>query len=131
VGSQDFVPITIVAVAPNILIVPPSLPVKSVRELPTIAEAGVPGYEASTWYGVMAPAGTAAEITARLYTAIIADLRVEDTRARIAADGGKVVGSSPEEFAAVLKRDFRNGRMSSRIPARAQIDQVGRGVTPP
>ena len=196
---KDFVPITIVAVAPNILIVHPSLPVKSVRELialakarpgelsfgsggsgstahlsgelfrtmanikivhipfkgapsaalgviggqvemallnlpptlpqvksgrlkglavttakrtsaipelPTIAEAGVPGYEASTWYGVMAPAGTPAEITTRLYTAIIADLRSEDTRARIAADGGEVVGSTPEEFAAVLKRDL-------------------------
>ncbi len=196
---RDFVPITIVAVAPNILIVHPSLPVKSVRELialararpgelsfgsggsgstahlsgelfrtmanikivhipfkgapsaalgviggqvemallnlpptlpqvksgrlkglavttakrtsaipelPTIAEAGVPGYEASTWYGVMAPAGTPNEITGRLYTAIIADLRTDDTRARIAADGGEVVGSTPEEFAATLKRDL-------------------------
>ncbi len=77
-----------------------------IPELPTIAEAGVPGYEASTWYGVMAPAGTPAEITGRLYAAIIADLRSEDVRARIAADGGEVVGSTPAEFAAVLKRDL-------------------------
>jgi tripartite-type tricarboxylate transporter receptor subunit TctC len=77
-----------------------------VPELPTIAEAGVPGYEASTWYGVMAPAGTPTEITTRLYTAIVADLRTEDTRARIAADGGEVVGSTSNEFAAVLKRDL-------------------------
>ncbi|HYK12962.1 MAG TPA: tripartite tricarboxylate transporter substrate-binding protein, partial [Burkholderiales bacterium] len=78
----------------------------AIPELPTIAEAGVPGYEASTWYGVMAPAGTPGEITTRLYTAIIADLRTEDTRARIAADGGEVVGSTPEVFAATLKRDL-------------------------
>src|SRR3954470_11595662 len=45
----------------------------AIPELPTIAEAGVPGYEASTWYGVMAPAGTPGEITGRLYTAILAD----------------------------------------------------------
>ena len=66
----------------------------------------MPGYEASTWYGVIAPAGTPNEITGRLYTAIIADLRTDDTRARIAADGGEVVGSTPEEFAAALKRDL-------------------------
>ena len=78
----------------------------AIPELPTIAEAGVPGYEASTWYGVMAPAGTPSEITSRIYAVIITDLRAADTRARIAADGGEVIGSTPEEFAAVLKRDL-------------------------
>ena len=78
----------------------------AIPELPTIAEAGVPGYEAVTWYGVMAPVGTPSEITSRIYAIIIADLRTADTRARIAADGGEVVGSTPEEFAAVLKRDL-------------------------
>ena len=80
--------------------------VNAIPELPTIAEAGVPGYEASTWYGVMAPAGTPAEIIARLHALITADLRTDDTRGRIVADGGEVVGSTPEEFAAVLKRDL-------------------------
>ena len=74
--------------------------------MPTIAESGLPGYEATTWYGVMAPAATPAEITSRLYTVIIAAVRTQDTRTRIAADGGEVVGSTPEEFAAVLKRDI-------------------------
>lgn len=78
----------------------------AIPEMPTIAESGLPGYEASTWYGVMAPAGTPSEITARIYAVISADLRTEETRARIAADGGEVVGSTPEEFAAVLKRDL-------------------------
>jgi tripartite-type tricarboxylate transporter receptor subunit TctC len=78
----------------------------AIPELATIAEAGVPGYEAATWYGVMAPAGTPSEITGRLYSIIIADLRADDTRARIAADGGEVVGSTPEEFTIVLKRDL-------------------------
>ena len=78
----------------------------AIPELPTIAEAGVPGYEASTWYGVMAPAGTPSEITARIYAVISADLRTADTRQRIAADGGEVVGSTPDEFSAIMKRDI-------------------------
>ena len=78
----------------------------AIPEMPTIAESGLPGYEASTWYGLMAPAATPSDITARLYAVISADLRTADTRARIAADGGEVVSSTPEEFAAVLKRDL-------------------------
>ncbi len=196
---RDFVPITIVSVAPNILIVHPSLPVKSVRDLlalarlrpgelsfgsggsgssahlsgelfrmlakvrmvhipfkgapsaalgviggqvelallnlpptlpliksgrlkalavstasrsealpqlPTIAEDGLPGYEASTWYGVMAPAHTPAEITDKIYTVIMAGLRQQETRSRIVSDGAQVVGNSSEEFSALLKRDL-------------------------
>ena len=75
-------------------------------DMPTIAESGLPGYEAATWYGVMAPAGTPPEVISRLAAAIIADLRTADTRALIAADGGEVVGSTPQEFTALLKRDI-------------------------
>lgn len=78
----------------------------AVPELPTIAEAGLPGYEATAWYGVLAPAGTPAEIVARLNTEIVKGLRTEDLRKRIAADGGEVIGSTPEEFAVVMKRDI-------------------------
>jgi tripartite-type tricarboxylate transporter receptor subunit TctC len=93
----------------------------AIPDLPTIAEAGVPGYEASTWYGVMAPAGTPGEITGRLYTAIIADLRTDDTRARIAADGWEVVGSTPRSLPRYSNAISRSGRASSRSPVRAPM----------
>jgi tripartite-type tricarboxylate transporter receptor subunit TctC len=78
----------------------------AVPELPTIAEAGVPGYAATAWYGVLAPAGTPREIVTRLNTAIVQALQADDVRQRIAADGGEVIGSTPEEFTAVMKTDI-------------------------
>lgn len=78
----------------------------AVPDLPTIAEAGLPGYEATAWFGVLAPAGTPAGIVTRLNTEIVQGLNSADVRKRIAADGGEVIGSTPEEFAAVMKRDI-------------------------
>jgi len=78
----------------------------AVAELPTIAEAGVPGYEATTWYGIMLPAGAPPDITQRLNGVILAALRSEDTRQRIAADGGEAVGSTPDEMIAIIRRDL-------------------------
>ena len=79
---------------------------EALPQLPTIAEDGLPGYEASTWYGVMAPAHTPAEITDKIYTVIMAGLRQQETRSRIVSDGAQVVGNSSEEFSALLKRDL-------------------------
>lgn len=78
----------------------------AVPDLPTIAEAGLPGYEATAWFGVLAPAGTPAGIITRLNAEIVKGLSAGDVRKRIAADGGEVIGSTPEEFAAVMKRDI-------------------------
>ena len=76
-------------------------------EIPTIAEAaGLPGYESAQWTGVWAPAGTAAEIVGRLHREIVAVLGAADVRERFAADGSEVVGSTPEEFAAMLKSEI-------------------------
>jgi tripartite-type tricarboxylate transporter receptor subunit TctC len=75
-------------------------------ELPTIAEAGVPGYEASGWFGVMAPGATPRELVARLHAAIIKGIMQADARERLAALGGEVVANTPAEFAARIREDL-------------------------
>ncbi|WP_454688585.1 Bug family tripartite tricarboxylate transporter substrate binding protein [Achromobacter aloeverae] len=67
-------------------------------DVPTVAEAGVPGYEASAWHGVLAPRGTPAPIIHTLQQAIAKVLADPALRARLAQDGIETVGSSPEEF---------------------------------
>ncbi len=78
----------------------------AVPDLPTIAEAGLPGYDAGTWYGLLAPAGTSAEIITRLNTETVKILRTDDMKKRIAAEGGEIAGGTPAEFAALIKRDI-------------------------
>lgn len=75
-------------------------------EYPTIAEAGVPGYEASQWYGVLAPAQTPKEIVARLNTEIVRILQAPDMKQKLAADGTDPVGSAPDEFARYIKSEL-------------------------
>ncbi len=78
----------------------------AIPDLPTIAESGLPGYSAGTWYGVLAPTGTSRDIVGRLNTEIVKILGNDEVRKRIAADGGEAVGSTPEEFTAVMKTDI-------------------------
>lgn len=78
----------------------------AVPELPTIAESGLPGYSATAWYGVLAPAGTPREIIMKINAEIVKGLRTEEMKKRIASDGGEVIGSTPEEFTAVMKTDI-------------------------
>jgi tripartite-type tricarboxylate transporter receptor subunit TctC len=79
--------------------------VPAAPDIPTIAEAGVPGYESLQWYGLLAPAGTPKEIVARLHKETVAALRAPEIAARLAADGGEVVASTPEAFAAYLRAE--------------------------
>jgi tripartite-type tricarboxylate transporter receptor subunit TctC len=79
--------------------------VASAPDLPTIAEAGVPGYESLQWYGLLAPAGTPEEIVARLHKESVAVLRSPHVAARLASDGAEVVAGSPEEFGAFLRAE--------------------------
>jgi len=67
-------------------------------DLPTIAEAGVPGYENSTWHGWLAPTGTPPSILGRLNTELVRSTRSPDVVERLAPDGGEPVGSTPEQF---------------------------------
>ena len=72
---------------------------------PTIAEAGLPGYEASIWYGFLAPAKTPRPITARLQKEITAILQTPEVRQTIISQGGTPVGNTPEEFSILLRED--------------------------
>lgn len=74
-------------------------------ELPTIAEAGVPGYEAVQWYGVLAPAGTPPAIVKRLHAEIVKVLQSPETKERFFRDGAETVGTSPEEFAGFIRNE--------------------------
>jgi len=74
--------------------------------LPTIAESGVAGFEASGWFGVLAPAATPRTLIAQLNTAIVKSLGDADTRERLAALGGDAGGGTPAEFAARIRDDL-------------------------
>ena len=75
-------------------------------EFPTIAESGVPGYEASGWFGVLAPVATPGEIVMRLNSVIAKGIAGADARERLAALGGEVVGGTPAEYATRLRADL-------------------------
>ena len=75
-------------------------------DTPTISEAGVPGFEAVNWFGLFAPAGTPKSIIARLNDALVKVVRAPELRAQFETQGSDPVGSSPEEFAAFIRRDM-------------------------
>ncbi|MBI1989333.1 MAG: tripartite tricarboxylate transporter substrate binding protein [Betaproteobacteria bacterium] len=75
-------------------------------DIPTIAEAGVPGYEVVQWFGVLAPAHTPRDIIARLHAGIVRAVQDPAIRERFSSDGAETVGSTPEEFAAVIRADL-------------------------
>jgi tripartite-type tricarboxylate transporter receptor subunit TctC len=75
-------------------------------DLPTIAEAGVPGYEISTWYGIWAPARTSPAIIARLQQAVATAARNPETRARFDALGAEPVADSPEDYARFVRAEY-------------------------
>ncbi len=74
-------------------------------DIPTIAEAGVPGYEAVQWYGVLAPAGTPGEIITKLHTGVVRALQNPEVNKRLTSDGAEAVGSSPAEFAVYIRSE--------------------------
>lgn len=74
-------------------------------ELPTIAESGVPGFEAVNWFGLFAPAKTPKAIISRVNAAVVSTIKTPEMQARFIALGADPVGSSPEEFAMFVRRD--------------------------
>jgi len=74
-------------------------------ELPTVAEAALPGYEAVLHYGIVAPAGTPRPIIDKLNAALTAALAQADVRERIVADGADLLSTTPEEYAADIDRE--------------------------
>ena len=75
-------------------------------DVPTIAEAGVPGYEAIVWIGLLAPAGTPREIVAKLNAEIGKLVRTDDVRRLLAPTGMEPDPDTPEQFGAYLKGDY-------------------------
>ena len=75
-------------------------------ELPTVAEAGFPGFEAVAWIALVAPAGTPPPIIARLHAEIVKMLNLPETKERFIALGAEPVGNKPEEFAIYLKSEI-------------------------
>lgn len=75
-------------------------------EVPTLAESGLPGFEAGVWYGIMGPAGLPPEIVARLHQALIRIARLPEVHERLAIEGVESVGNTPAEFAAYLKTEM-------------------------
>jgi tripartite-type tricarboxylate transporter receptor subunit TctC len=76
-------------------------------ELPTIAEAGVKGYQTTTWYGMLAPAGTPTAVTNRLSGDVKKAVEAPDVRNRILADGAEPAGSSPTQFQEHLASEMK------------------------
>ena len=75
-------------------------------ELPTIAEAALPGYEANGWYAVLAPAGTPQPIITRLNRELQNVIADRDVKERFAATGVEPIGSTPEQFAAYMRDEY-------------------------
>ena len=75
-------------------------------DLPTMAEAGVPGYEAANWFGTAVPAKTPPAIVSRLSQEIARVLRLPDVRERLLSQGMEPVSNTPEEFAAYIKSEI-------------------------
>jgi tripartite-type tricarboxylate transporter receptor subunit TctC len=74
-------------------------------ELPTVAESGLPGYDAFGWFGLVAPAKTPAAIVTQLNTEIVRILQTPEMKARLAELGAEPASYKPDEFLAFIKRD--------------------------
>jgi tripartite-type tricarboxylate transporter receptor subunit TctC len=94
----------------------PALP-----DVPTVAQAALPGFDVTVWQGLLTPAGTPREIVARLHTEIISALQKPDVQSRMAALGVDIVGNSPAEFAAFIRRDIEKWALVIKA-AGARID---------
>jgi tripartite-type tricarboxylate transporter receptor subunit TctC len=75
-------------------------------EVPTMAEAGLTGYDVVEWYGILAPAGTPRELVTRFNRALVAVLEQPEMRAAVAAQGPEVKIGTPEDFAAYMAREI-------------------------
>jgi len=80
--------------------------VEALPSVPSVAEAGVPGYEAMQWYGLLAPAGVPGRIIERLHAEAMTALRSPEMKQRLATDGAEPLGSTPAEFAVFIRQEL-------------------------
>ena len=78
----------------------------SLPDLPTVAEAGLPGYDVAVWFGIFAPAGTPQPVVARLHKDIAAALASPDIKTRMDGFGAEIIGTGPEQFDAHLRAEI-------------------------
>jgi tripartite-type tricarboxylate transporter receptor subunit TctC len=112
-GQTQFVFAAILPVTPHVrsgrlraLAISADKRTPAMPELPTIAEAGVPGYNAVSWSGLFAPSGTPRAIIEKLNTDVIKILRQSDTRERLANDGAEPAGTSVKEFEDFIRNEI-------------------------
>lgn len=89
--------------------------------LPSVIESGLKDFTATTWYGVMMPAGVSPAVVRRLHADITRVISLPELQERFAAEGGEVVGSTPEQFGAFIAREFDTWKVVARN-AKATID---------
>lgn len=89
-------------------------------DIPTVAESGVPGYDANAWFGVFAPSGTPPAVINRLHSEIVKVVKLPDIRDRFLSLGGEPVGSTPEQFGAFFRNEVAKwGKVVRESGARA------------
>ena len=89
--------------------------VKMAPELPTMAEAGVPGYAVTQWHGMLAPRGTPRPIVTRLQQDIVKAVQRPEVASRLALDGTDGIASTPEQFAAFLKSERARWTQAAKV----------------
>ena len=118
-GQVDIMFSSVVAITPQIkagklraLAVTSSKRSALLPDVPTLAELGLAGYEAGSWYGLLVPAGTPAEIVRRLNAESVKALRGGNVRESLSSEGAEVVGGTPEDFARHIRAEHaRVGKM--------------------
>ncbi|HEV7392167.1 MAG TPA: tripartite tricarboxylate transporter substrate binding protein [Burkholderiales bacterium] len=113
-GEVHFSFVTLISVSPylksgrlRVLAVTSAERVRSMPDLPTVAEAGVPGYEATSWVGVLVPAKTPRPIVLKLNQEIVRILKTPEVNEQIARSGADVLAGTPEQFAAMIRSDLK------------------------
>jgi tripartite-type tricarboxylate transporter receptor subunit TctC len=112
-GNIHFVVIGIPAAAPHIkagklralAVVAPQRS-SALPEVPTVAEAGLADFEVTTWYGILAPAGTPRSIISRVNAELVKIMHAPELREKLAGTGTEPLTSTPEEFAAYIKKEI-------------------------
>ncbi len=84
--------------------------VPSLKDVPTVAETMIPGFDSTAWFGIMAPAGTPRAIIDRLHKSVLGAMDTPELRQQFAAQGLEPVGMGPDEFAAFIKADLLRWR---------------------
>jgi tripartite-type tricarboxylate transporter receptor subunit TctC len=81
-------------------------PSPAAPDIPTVTQAGLPGYEVTSWFGLLAPAGTPKQIIDLLHDEVVKIANEPDFKEKIALDGAEVIGNTPEEFQNQIKADM-------------------------